>query len=165
MIVVADTGPLNYLVLIEAVDVLQPLYSRVVVPKTVAEELRSTGAPAVVQRWIEQLPDWLEVRRDPPPDPTLQYLDAGERAALSLAELLRADGILIDERDGRAEAERRKLHVTGTIGVLADAHLAGLLDFDAAVARLRTTNFRLSAEVERFVRRRLAGHAQEPELP
>jgi predicted nucleic acid-binding protein len=31
-------------VLIEAVDVLQPLYTRVVVPKTVAEELRSAGA-------------------------------------------------------------------------------------------------------------------------
>jgi hypothetical protein len=43
MIVVADTGPLNYLVLIEAVDVLQPLYKHVVVPKTVAEELRSAG--------------------------------------------------------------------------------------------------------------------------
>ena len=40
MIVVADTGPLNYLVLIEAVNVLHPLYTNVVVPKTVADELR-----------------------------------------------------------------------------------------------------------------------------
>jgi predicted nucleic acid-binding protein len=40
MIVVADTGPLNYLVLIEAVDVLEPLYRHVVVPRTVVEELR-----------------------------------------------------------------------------------------------------------------------------
>ena len=32
MIVVADTSPLNYLVLIGAVDILEPLYTRVVVP-------------------------------------------------------------------------------------------------------------------------------------
>jgi predicted nucleic acid-binding protein len=81
---------------------------------------------------------------------------------LSLAELLRADEILIDDRDGRSEAERRHLRVTGTVGVLADGHLAGLLDFGQAPARLRTTNFRLSAEVERLVRRRLGGEKQEP---
>ena len=35
MIVIADTGPLNYLVLIGEVDVLQPLYARVIVPEAV----------------------------------------------------------------------------------------------------------------------------------
>lgn len=161
MIVVADTGPLNYLVLIGAVDVLQPLYEHVVVPKTVADELKESRSPAAVQTWIAQPPDWLEVRPDPPSDPMLRFLDPGEAAALLLAELLRADDILIDDWAGRVEAERRHLHVTGTLGVLADAHLAGLLDFDAALARLRATNFRLSAEVERLVRRRLAGQSEE----
>ena len=36
MIVVADTGPIHYLVLIAAVEVLKPLYRRVLVPQTVA---------------------------------------------------------------------------------------------------------------------------------
>jgi predicted nucleic acid-binding protein len=157
MIVVADTGPLNYLVLIGAVDVLRPLYTHVVVPDAVAAELRSQGAPTAVQAWIEHPPDWLEVRPDPLPNPDLGFLDPGESAALSLAELLNADQVLIDDRDGRLEAERRHLQVTGTVGVLADGHLAGLLDFDQALTRLRATNFRLSAEVERLVRRRLAG--------
>lgn len=67
MIVVADTGPLNYLVLIEAVEVLQPLYSNVVVPTTVAEELRSAGAPSAVQKWIAQPPEWLEGARGSSP--------------------------------------------------------------------------------------------------
>jgi predicted nucleic acid-binding protein len=157
MIVVADTGPLNYLVLIEAVNVLHPLYTNVVVPKTVADELRCAGAPAAVQTWIAQPPDWLAVLPDPPPDPSLHFLDPGEAAALSLAALLHADEILIDDREGRTEAERRHLHVTGTVGVLADGYLAGLLDFDQALARLRSTNFRLSPEVERIIRRRIAG--------
>ncbi len=84
MIVVADTSPLNYLVLIGAVDVLQPLYSKIVVPQRVATELRAISAPAAVKSWITGAPDWLEVRPDPPVDPTLKFLDPGEGAALSL---------------------------------------------------------------------------------
>ncbi len=38
MIVVADAGSLHYFVLIGAVDVLRPLYVRVLVPQTVADE-------------------------------------------------------------------------------------------------------------------------------
>jgi len=155
MIVIADTGPLNYLVLIGAVDVLKPLYARVITPRTVVDELQQTGAPDAVLAWIASPPAWLEVRPDPPTDSTLDFPDAGERAALTLAEALDADELLIDERAGRAEAARRHLHVTGTLGVLADAHLAGLIDFDQALARLRTTTFRLSAEVEHLVRRRI----------
>ena len=156
MIVVADTSPLNYLIRIGAVDVLKPLYARVLIPHTVADELKREKATAAVQTWIAHPPEWLEVRPDPDSDPSLQLLDPGEAAALSLAELLRADEVLIDDWAGRTEAERRHLHVTGTLGVLAGAHLAGLLNFDEALQKLRATNFRLSADVERLARRRLS---------
>jgi len=76
---------------------------------------------------------------------------------------LDAGELLIDELAGRMEAARRRLHVTGTLGVLADAHFAGLLVFDRALAQLRSTSFRLSPEVERLVRRRIS--AQKEELP
>jgi predicted nucleic acid-binding protein len=52
MIVIADTGPLNYLVLIGEVDVLPHLYTRVIVPEAVVKELRAAGAPASVRTWI-----------------------------------------------------------------------------------------------------------------
>jgi predicted nucleic acid-binding protein len=78
MIVVADAGPLHYLVLIGAVDVLQPLYGRVLVPEAVAGELQNTNTPAIVQSWITHTPDWCEIRPDPPLDPALRSLDAGE---------------------------------------------------------------------------------------
>jgi predicted nucleic acid-binding protein len=162
VIVIADTGPLNYLVLIGAVDVLQPLYARVIVPQAVIRELTDAQTPAAVLAWIAALPAWLEVQPDPPSDPALGFLDPGERAALTLAQLLNADELLIDDQAGRSEAERRNLHVTGTLGVLADAHLAGLIDFDRALALLRSTNFRLSAEVERLVRRRIAAEKKSP---
>ena len=38
MIVVADTTPINYLILIEEIDVLPKLYGRVIIPRAVSEE-------------------------------------------------------------------------------------------------------------------------------
>lgn len=122
MIVVADAGPLHYLVLIGSVDVLKPLYGCVIVPQAVARELQHAGAPDSVRTWIAQPPDWCEIRPDLPSDLSLEFLGPGERAAISLALLLDANRLLIDEWEGRAEAERRYLHVTGTLGVLAEAH-------------------------------------------
>ena len=84
MIVVADTSPLNYLVLIGAVEVLQPLYSRVLVPQTAAGEMQDANTPATVRAWMAQPPQWCEIRPDPPFDPALRFLDAGERRPLRL---------------------------------------------------------------------------------
>ena len=58
---------------------------------------------------------------------------------------------------GRAEAERRHLLVTGTLGVLAEAHRARLLDFEVALAQLRQTNFYVSADLVARVRRLSTG--------
>jgi len=88
-------------------------------------------------------------------------LDAGECAAITLALFVDADRLLIDEWDGRAEARRRHLHVTGTLGVLADAHFAGLLDFETALAQLRRTNFYISTAVVDGIRLRLARAAEQ----
>jgi predicted nucleic acid-binding protein len=98
-----------------------------------------------VRTWIAQPPAWCEVHPDPPADPTLAFLNPGERAAIALAITIHADGLLIDEHGGRDEAEHRRLHVTGTLGVLGSAHLAGLLDskpkwrsFVAPISTFRT---------------------------
>jgi predicted nucleic acid-binding protein len=136
MIAVADTSPLNYLVLAGAVDVLAPLYTRVLVPGTVVKELLQAGTPIAVRTWIAGPPAWIEILPDPPLDPTLATLDAGERAAITLALSLHADVLLIDDWEGRAEAVRRYLRVTGTLGVLANAHQHQLLNFENALARL-----------------------------
>ena len=72
----------------------------------------------------------------------MQTLDAGERAAIILAESLRADLLLIDDRAGAVLAQHRGLAVTGTLGVLDWASKAGLLDLHHAFVRLQKTNFR-----------------------
>jgi predicted nucleic acid-binding protein len=62
---------------------------------------------------------WIEIVQDPPVQDL--GLDAGETAAILLAEQLRADALLIDERDGRAVALARGIAVIGTLGIVAGA--------------------------------------------
>jgi predicted nucleic acid-binding protein len=156
MIVVADASPIRYLARIGAIDVLAPLYQSVILPQTVERELQHNNTPAAVRTWIAQPPAWCEVRPDPPADPTLAFLDPGERAAITLAIAINADGLLIDDHDGREEAKHRRLHITGTLGVLGTAHLAGLVNFETALEQLRHTNFYISDAVVDGLRQRLA---------
>ncbi|WP_437610286.1 DUF3368 domain-containing protein [Sorangium sp. So ce834] len=80
-------------------------------------------------------------------DPALaSLLDPGEAAALALAELLRADTLLIDERKGRAVARARGLRIQGTLGLLVEARRAGVLgSLRAVLDDLANTGFRVSA--------------------
>jgi predicted nucleic acid-binding protein len=149
-LVVADTGPVNCLVLIGAVDVLPKLFDEIVVPVAVRDELTHADAPVVVRAWIAQAPSWLEIRPNPNQDandPEETALDEGERAAIALAAALSADLILIDDRTGVAVARRRGLTVTGTLGVLDLAARRGLIDLAATLARLKGTNFRYRPEI------------------
>jgi len=153
MIVIADTTPINYLVLIKQVNVLREMYGRVLVPQAVFAELQSTDTPDAVREWIAKSPDWLEVQRvNLTPDAALTKLGAGEREAIALAQELQADAILMDERDGRQEAVRRNLRVIGTLRVLSDAAERGLLDLTKAFDDLQQTSFRASQELyQRFL--------------
>ena len=110
MIVVADTSPLNYLILIEHDGILPILYAQVVVPPEVLQELSHPDAPDAVRSWLRNRPPWSEVKApSSQPDQTLGLLDPGERQAIQLAEEQRGDLLLIDERRGNEEAKRRGL--------------------------------------------------------
>jgi predicted nucleic acid-binding protein len=67
MIVVADSGPLHYLILLEHADLLHRFYEEVVVPEAVAAELSTLSAPLAVRDWMSRaLPpssDWSTCRR------------------------------------------------------------------------------------------------------
>lgn len=143
MIVVADSGPLHYLILLDHVGLLQRLYGEVAVPDAVAAELRVSSAPEAVRTWVDDPPPWVRVL--PVAAEALAAvthdLDPGERSAIALAEMLHADLLLIDEAAGRAEAKRRQLRVTGTLGVLRAGAELGVVSAPDVVARLRVTSF------------------------
>ena len=144
MIVVSDTGPLNYLALIGHVEVLPKLYEVVVIPKAVASELSRPSCPDAVRALIEFPPVWLKIEQAPETDPDLRALGDGEQQAIALARSLHADLLLCDDRDARDAALRKNLRVIGTLGVLQEASQNGLLDLADALAKLRNTNFRVS---------------------
>jgi predicted nucleic acid-binding protein len=143
-LVVADTSPLNYLVLIGQVAILPALFEKVFVPQIVQSELRHDEAPESVRRWIGEPPSWLEVvpQEHESDEPDLLHLDDGERAAILLAIRMGADLLLIDDRDGVNVARNRGFVVTGTLGILDLAASRGLIRLDEVVERLKNTSFR-----------------------
>ncbi|HLY54370.1 MAG TPA: DUF3368 domain-containing protein [Stellaceae bacterium] len=149
-VVVADTGPLNYLVLIGAIDLIPKLFGRVLIPEVVRAELCHPGAPPLVRDWANRLPEWVDVRdvsSSEIMDPALTTLDDGEAAALALVRSVGADLVLMDDRAGAAVAKREGFAVTGTLGVLALAARHGFIDLAEAFGRLKATNFRYRPEI------------------
>ena len=142
MIVIADSTPLNYLILIHQVDLLPQLFDRILIPPAVFEELQQQETPDVVRRWIASPPSWLQVQAlRSVLDPALAFLDPGEREAIALAEELQADQLLLDDADARREAARRHLPFIGTLGVLREAARRELLDLRAVLVQLQETSF------------------------
>lgn len=144
MIVVSDTGPLNYLILIEQIDILGQLYGEVVIPPAVQDEMLDRLAPDSVRAWIDDPPPWLEVRTPGRIDERIDpALDEGEREAISLIQNSSGQSLLlIDDLPGRIEATRLGLEIIGTLGVILVAHKRGLLDIREAIKRLRMTSFK-----------------------
>ena len=148
--VVADTGPIHYLVLIGHIEILPALFERVTIPSVVRAELARTEAPDAVRNWIQTAPEWLEVYGDPCSpfdDASLESLDDGERAALALAASLGADLVLMDDREGVRVARSKGFRVIGTLRVLDLGARRGLLDLADAFERLKRTNFRYRQEL------------------
>lgn len=148
MIVVADTSPLNYLLLIDEIDLLPVIFGQVLVPSAVFQELQQPKTSPIVRRWIANPPAWLEVRTvASAADPALLALDAGEREAIHLALELGITTVLMDEADGRRQAEKLHLQVRGTLGILERGARLGKTNLRSALSKLEQTNFRLSPAV------------------
>ncbi|MEB3886097.1 DUF3368 domain-containing protein [Lyngbya sp. CCY1209] len=140
--VVSDTSPICYLLLIDKIDLLPQLYGTVIIPQTVRDELEAVGSPIIVQDWIKQPPEWLEIRVVAVDlDTALEPLDPGEREAILLAEQLRADWVILDDKAARRIASARGLRIIGLLGILKDAARAGLIDLAASFEQLRTAGF------------------------
>jgi len=117
-VVIADTSPLNYLLLIGEIAILPRLYGQVLIPPEVLAELFDPSAPPEVLQWVRLQPIWLQTRqvRTVHDDPALRQLDPGERAAILLAQQEAGALLLIDDAAGRSEATRRGIPSTGTRG-------------------------------------------------
>ncbi len=144
--IVADAGPLHYLVLVDCAELLAKVFDRVLVPVEVRDELSHRNAPTRVKNWIKSAPTWLVVEHLVQFRP-ITGLHPGEAAALQLALQTKTRTLLMDDLDGRVAARRLGLTVVGTIGLLERMSEMRLIELSTAISRLRRTNFFVSPEL------------------
>jgi predicted nucleic acid-binding protein len=106
--VVSDTSPLRCLAHVGQLSLLEKIFSAVVIPPAVRDELRRPERGDISDAVLRLAC----VRVQPPTDLDAvarlrTKLDAGESEAIALASELRADLVLMDEKRGRAECSRR----------------------------------------------------------
>ena len=156
MIVVSDTTPIHYLILIDEESILSELFKRIVIPDAVIREMSHPNAPEQIRRWAANPPEWIEIEK---PNEGLASgivgLGAGETAAIALATDLRADAVLMDDRKAIREALRRDLTVLTTFALFELASRKGLIDRHDTVDALSKTSFHFPPDdvVEEYLRR------------
>lgn len=128
IIVVSDTSPIRALAFLEALPLLHSLYQQVLIPPAVAQELarpRRRFAATDLSNY-----PFIETR-NPTDDERInslcRTLDRGESEAISLALEVKADLLLIDERQGTEAALSLGLRTTGVLGVLIQAKRRGMI--------------------------------------
>jgi uncharacterized protein len=129
VIVVSDASPLTNLAAIGRLDLLRDLYHRVLLPRSVADELRAGDLSGIHDSPIFTV-EWIEIRdviHRGAVEELLTDLDLGEAEAIVLAKETHADLLLMDERIGRNIAMQRGIHTVGLLGTLVAAKQQGLL--------------------------------------
>lgn len=172
IVVVSDTSPLRYLILVEQVDLLPLLFDQVLIPPAVLREMGQPRTPEPVRLWAVSPPGWLIVRQPAVVDDGLKLGD-GEKEAIGLAQEIQATRLLIDDRDAVRAARALGLTVVGTLALLDEGAERGLiLDLPQVLECLtNNTNFRVSKTTNQIIQdmlkrdqERQQGRARKPDV-
>ncbi len=129
MIIVSDTSPVSNLILIERLELLEKLFSEIIVPPAVDAEILA------LKQFGKDLSEyenaaWIKIIA-PQNQQTVQTLkfnlDEGEAQAIALALEMNCDLLLMDERIGTDIARREGLQTVGLVGVLIKAKEQGFI--------------------------------------
>ncbi len=145
--IIVNTSPIQYLYQANLLHLLSNLYSQIILPKSVADEL-AVGLSLGIS-----LPDiysisWIEIRSAQSKAilPLVTELGAGEREALALALEIPETLLILDDGLARRYAQLLKLEYIGTLGVLLKAKQKGYLDrVKPILDRLDALKFRLAS--------------------
>jgi predicted nucleic acid-binding protein len=145
MIVVADTSPINYLILINEIHILSLLFREVFLPPAVLQELLAKETPDRVKAWVSNRPNWA-IERAPGSVLSEKDLGPGESEAISLATELHC-GLIMDDMRAATLARETGLQVVGTLGILQRAHARGHCDIRQVLEDLIATSFHISTRL------------------
>ena len=151
MIVISDTSAITNLAAIHSLKLLPQLYNQITIPEAVYRELVDIDPPVPGTREVQGAA-WVKVtavvnRARVEHLLNEVRLDSGEAEAIALAIELKADLLLIDERRGRATADRLGIKITGLLGILVEAKQKNLIPAVKPVmdALIATSEFRVSS--------------------
>jgi predicted nucleic acid-binding protein len=131
--VIADSGPLIHLSMVQQFHLLKQLFPQIATIPQVVEEVvtQGKGRPGAdeLQRAIQD--KWISIA--PVPDLTMVQslmapnLSETDSAVIASALAIKATAVLADDSAVRRLAEREGLPVIGTIGILTHARVNGLV--------------------------------------
>ncbi|MBE9057022.1 DUF3368 domain-containing protein [Sphaerospermopsis sp. LEGE 08334] len=132
MIIVSDTSPITNLAAISQLDLLQKLYTGIIIPTAVYNEMVKVNkvVPGAIE--VQTLP-WIkkqvvvDSQRVIFIQENAENIDLGEAEAIILALELKADLLLMDECRGRIVASSYGLQIIGLLGVLLQAKRKNLI--------------------------------------
>ncbi|MBI4861668.1 MAG: DUF3368 domain-containing protein [Candidatus Riflebacteria bacterium] len=144
--VIANTGPVSALALLDRLAILSRLYGEVLIPEGVMRELhQGPGAQLRASRVSGQEGVRVVQLARPASARLLMELDQGEAEVISLAEERGASLVIIDEALAREYASVLGFRVTGTVGVPLRARREGLVSaVRPLLTQLRDGGYRLS---------------------
>ncbi len=130
MVVISDSSPLIGLAAIQRLDILPRLFTTVVLPQAVFEEVAVQGKGKPGAEDVRRA-EWITVMtcRDVQLVQQLgKDLDQGEAEAIVLAIETRADLLIIDDAQGRKKAQEMGVAIVGLMGVLLKAKQKKVID-------------------------------------
>ena len=152
-LIVADSSPLITLLNIGRFTLLEKLFTHIIVPNKVAEEVGRGEANDSIwfalqaSGFIRPAP----LQTDPRLAVLLLQIDPGESEAILLADQLKLP-LLIDEKAGRKMATLMGLKITGLVGILGALQQKGEIStaqLPDILQDLERVEFRLSADLKR----------------
>lgn len=126
--IISNTTPIITLLSISKLDILKDIYGKIIIPQAVYNEIEE-GKNKAFYTDLSKI-EWIEIKqiKDREPLKYIYDLDKGEAEVIVLANELKADLVIIDEKLGREYANHFNLKLTGTIGILLKAKEQGLTE-------------------------------------
>ena len=160
--VISNNSPLVGLFGLNLLSLLRDLYTEVWIPRKVEKEFLKKD-PIVRREALENAP-WIKTvdLTDPQTAAIYVELNDGEAETLALANEHGARLVLLDEKVGRQTAEETGLTVKGTVGILLEAKVEGLIEvIKPLLIRLQDNGMPLS---ESLIHNVLQGAGETDEL-
>ena len=125
-LVIADSGPIFSLALIDKLDLLNSLFDVIKIPQAVWDEISSHDSKPFHHRICHYFKDKVEQIKGF--NDLTFVMDYGESESVILYKELQADYLLIDDKKARSLAENFGINCIGTIGLLSISKDKGLID-------------------------------------